>query len=165
MIACINVHAYTTALNNGRNFCDANKLKSRLDTYHAMGVRSIFPVHKFDTQVGGATLDTPSVDIMNMGNFIDNGQYFGVTACDPSIQGNKLLSGPFDLDPAKLLKSYDELSPVLKTAVNVAVTGAEAVINTVGPRYDPAVANGNACNSKGLTSLGVQQGTPLRAAN
>ena len=152
----IGIEASETFNCSGRNFCDANKLKSRLDTYHAMGVRSIFPVHKFDTQVGGATLDTPSVDIMNMGNFIDNGQYFGVTACDPSIQGNKLLSGPFDLDPAKLLKSYDELSPVLKTAVNVAVTGAEAVINTVGPRYDPAVANGNACNSKGLTSLGVQ---------
>jgi len=152
----IGIEASETFNCSGRNFCDVNKLKSRLDTYHAMGVRSIFPVHKFDTQVGGATLDTPSLDIMNVGNFIDNGHYFGVTACDSSIEGKTLTSAPFDLNPAKVLKNYDQFGPILKTAVNAGASVIELGLDTVGPRYDPAVANGNACNSKGLTPLGVQ---------
>jgi microsomal dipeptidase-like Zn-dependent dipeptidase len=151
----IGIEASETFNCSDRNACDAVKLKSRLASYRAMGVRSIFPNHKFDTQLGGATLSTPSLDIMNVGNFIANGHYFGVTACDADTKGSTLTSGPIDIDPAKILDAYDTLGPVAKAAVDLAVLGAEQAVNVFGPHYDPAVANGNACNSRALTPLGT----------
>lgn len=135
--------------------CDANKLKSRLDTYQAMGVRSIFPVHKFDTRVGGATLQTPALDLMNIGSFLDNGHYFGVEACDADTRGTTIKSGLVDINPARIFPGYDQMGPVLQTTVNAAARTTEALIDAAGPHYDPAVANGNACNSRGLTPLGT----------
>jgi len=155
LAVAIGIEASETFNCSDRNLCSADKLKSRLDTYHAMGVRSIFPNHKFDTQLGGATLSTPSLDIMNAGNFLSNGHYFGVAACDASTKGSTLLTGPFDINPAKLLDGYDQMGPVVKAAVDTAALGVEQVLGAVAPHYDPAAANGNACNSRGLTPLGA----------
>lgn len=134
--------------------CSADKLKGRLDTYKAFGVRSIFPVHKFDTQVGGATINTPSLDMMNIGNVLDNGHYFGVEACDAATAGATINSDLVNVDPAKIFSGYDSMAPVLKTAVTVAAGAVNALTAPLEPHYDSAVANGNACNSRGLTQLG-----------
>lgn len=152
----IGIEASETFNCSDLNPCDANKLKTRLDTYKVMGVRSIFPVHKFDTRVGGATLQTPALDLMNIGSFLDNGHYFGVEACDAGTRGATIKSGFVDINPAKIFPGYDQMGPVLKTAVNAAAKTTETLIDAAGPHYDPSVANGNACNSRGLTPLGAE---------
>lgn len=152
----IGIEASETFNCSDRNACSGDKLRSRLDTYRAMGVRSIFPVHKFDTQVGGATLKTPSLDLMNIGNFLDNGHYFRIEACDADTVGTTIRSGLVDIDPASIFPGYAQMSPVLKTAVDTAAATTETLVDALGPRYDPAVASGNACNSRGLTPLGAE---------
>lgn len=152
----IGIEASETFNCSDRNACNGDKLRARLDTYKAMGVRSIFPVHKFDTQVGGATLGTPALDLMNLGNYIDNGRYFSAEACDAETAGATLKSGLVDINPAKIFPGYEQMGPVLRAAVDVAASTTESLVDVLGPSYDPAVANGNACNSRGLKPLGVE---------
>ncbi len=142
---------------SGNNTCDANKLMNRLDTFYNMGVRSIFPVHKFDTKFGGVTLDTPQLDIMNIGSTLENGHAFRIKACDAGIEGQKITSGFIDIDPAKLVPGFNNLGPIIQGVLNFGAGTIKAAIGLIGgPSYNPEIANGKACNSKGLEPLGAQ---------
>jgi microsomal dipeptidase-like Zn-dependent dipeptidase len=122
---------------NGTPKCDAAQIDGELDKLYAAGVRSLFPVHKFDNALGGTKFDSGATGVLvNTGNKWVTGQFWAADHCEdhdhdntPSVIGN---------DQASLV--YTLFGPVL----------TQPLFQGQLPVYpaDPL------CNPKGLTPLG-----------
>ena len=74
---------------NGTPNCDAAQIDRELDKLYAAGVRSVFPVHKFDNALGGTQFDSGGTGVLvNTGNKYATGQFWTADHCDDPDHDN-----------------------------------------------------------------------------
>ncbi len=113
--------------------CDAAQIDRELDEFHALGVQSVFPVHKFDNALGGTRYDSGTTGLLvNVGQLYASGQFWSPEHCDVEDHDNE----PTNLLGDQAGALYDVLKPYLLPGTL--------------PVYPP----GPLCNPKGLTALG-----------
>lgn len=84
----------------GRAHCTPDYIDRKLDEYYRLGIRTLFPVHHYDNDFGGANVFNPIVEI---GRVVQDGKLFHYEACEQS-----------DYDPllvVKLPEAYYSLFP------------------------------------------------------
>lgn len=128
--------------------CDADYVRAELDHFHDLGVRAIFPVHKFDNAFSAGDGDR---NVGQIGSFIDNGQWSNFVLDCPSTpsvfdHGDVLLGG-INMPRA------DYLAPA-----PIDMSGfADAPLGTLAPYLsqlmEPPLV-GDYCQNAGLTALG-----------
>ncbi|MGB0893872.1 MAG: ricin-type beta-trefoil lectin domain protein [Parashewanella sp.] len=110
--------------------CTRKQIDDQLTEVYNLGVRTFYPIHRFDNQFGGTRIED---GFINVGQKLSTGRFFETKACKAGIDGRKMTSG------FPLLGTI----PVLRN-----------LLNAVGlqPQYD---ANTKHCNRHGLSELGV----------
>lgn len=113
-----------------KDTCTIHTIEAQLDELYNLGVRTIFPTHKFDNKLGGSAVED---GIMNLGQFLSGGRFFETKECDDHTHGQNFTSG---------LPLIGQV-PVLKDILNG--------IN-LNPVYDESIEH---CNQNGISPLGV----------
>ena len=122
---------------NGTPNCNTSKIDVELDKLYGIGVRSLFPVHKFDNGLGGTKFDSGGTGVLvNTGNKWVTGQFWAADHCDDPDHDNT--PTPIGNEQAQLV--YTLFGPVL----------TQPLFQGQLPVYPP----GPHCNPKGLTALG-----------
>ena len=122
---------------NGTPKCTAGQIDIELDKLYGAGVRSMFPVHKFDNALGGTRFDSGGTGVLvNTGNKYATGQFWAADHCDDPDHDNT--PTPIGNTEAQLV--YTLFGPVL----------TQPLFEGQLPVYPP----GPHCNPKGLTALG-----------
>ena len=122
---------------NGAPKCDTAQIDRELDKLYDAGVRSMFPVHKFDNALGGTKFDSGATGaLVNTGNKYATGQFWTANHCDDPDHDNT---------PTPI---GDQEAQVLSTILDPALTAP--LLQGQLPVYPP----GPHCNPKGLTPLG-----------
>lgn len=125
--------------------CDAQKLNAGLDEVHALGVRQMELVNKFDNALSGVTGDAGSTGIVvNQGNLGETGSYWRLETCPTDVgHAHDKQQTNFHDDS----KAPDQLSGRDSLFGGVlAVTGKSGVA--------PVYPTGPHCNVLGLSNLG-----------
>lgn len=118
--------------------CSAGQIDSELDRLHEAGVRSMFPVHKFDNALGGTHFDSGTTGVLvNVGNKYATGQFWTAEHCPGAAD--------HDNEPTNPTGEYAEL---IYTVFGPLLTAP--LLQGQLPVYPPAPL----CNPKGLTPLG-----------
>lgn len=118
--------------------CTTAQIDQRLTELHALGVRSLFPVYKFDNALGGTHFDDGATGLLvNVGNFYATGQWWRAEPCAPGADA--------DNSPSSL-SGNQELLYLL-----IGQTLGDQILDTALPAYPPAPV----CNPRGLTPLGA----------
>jgi len=120
--------------------CSNAHVETQVQALYDMGIRSFFPVHKFDNAFGGAWLKGAS-DLINMGNYLQNGQLFDAVACEGENQTWGKLPDGFPLIGS---------IPALEGAINGLLNGLG--LGNLSKNYDQTAQTH--CNPKGLTDTG-----------
>lgn len=110
--------------------CTYQSVELQLNELYRMGVRSLFPTHKFDNRFGGSAVEG---GFINVGQWLSSGKFFKTKECDAKTKGVKIETG-FPLI-GKL--------PVLKQILDSI---------KLNPVYDEKIEH---CNQKGISQLGV----------
>ncbi len=114
--------------------CSQAKVDRDLDEMHAIGIRSMLLLNKFDNPLTGVRFDDGATGvIINAANRASAGSFFDAKTCTGRLHDNTLETG----------------SPAVSALVAGVFGGAGAGGGTV-PVYPPAPH----CNTKGLTALG-----------
>lgn len=113
-----------------RDKCTKDTIDAQLDELYNMGVRTVYPTHKFNNQFGGSQAES---GLMNLGNWLATGAFFDTQECDDHTHGRHFDSG-FPL--------IGEL-PVFKQILDAA---------NLNPVYDESIEH---CNRDGLSELGI----------
>ncbi|MGI9273731.1 MAG: ricin-type beta-trefoil lectin domain protein [Endozoicomonas sp.] len=110
--------------------CTREDVDRQLDEVYSMGVRVIYPIHRFDNQFGATRIED---GFINVGQNLSTGRFFETKKCPERIEGQTMTNG-FPL--------LGEI-PVLK-----------GILDGLGlqPQYDQSRKH---CNRYGLTDLGV----------
>jgi microsomal dipeptidase-like Zn-dependent dipeptidase len=126
-----------TSLSDANFKCDLNDVDRELDALYDLGVRSIFPIHRFDNKFGGTYVDD---GIFSLANAMSTGHLFKTEACDAGTLGADINGIPLIGGSSK---SFN----------------LQAIFNALGLKinaklldYDPDI---NHCNRRGLSPLGV----------
>jgi microsomal dipeptidase-like Zn-dependent dipeptidase len=124
------VEASETLNCGARDFCSIASIEAGLTELYNLGVRSIFPAHKFDNQLSGAVLED---GFINIGEALSTGHYYQSEHCDAQTRGKRMTSG----------------FPVIG---DVPVIGG--LLGQIGatPSYEN---HDDHCNIRGLTEKGV----------
>lgn len=132
----------------GFEACSEQTVVDKLDHYQELGVRVIFPVHKFDNGFGAGD---GSNGIIELGNFINTGHYSSdVPECpglDASFDGGDVTFGGIN----QPRDDYASPPPVDMSGF------AESPVSTLLPFLDAIQApplQGDYCRNHGLTPLG-----------
>jgi microsomal dipeptidase-like Zn-dependent dipeptidase len=124
-------------LTNGTPQCTEGDIDAGLDELHAMGVRSVFPVHKFDNALGGTAMDSGTLGILvNLGNKYATGRWWQAGPCPAGSEVDKTPDNLTSGDRAALQAIF---GPVVLPLFNDV----------------PAYGAGPLCNLRGLTALGA----------
>jgi microsomal dipeptidase-like Zn-dependent dipeptidase len=122
---------------NGTPKCDAAQIDRELDKLYDAGVRSMFPVHKFDNALGGTKFDSGASGVLvNTGNKYATGQFWTADHCDDPDHDNT--PTPIGDQEAQLLTT------LLDPALTLPLLQGQLPVYPPGPH----------CNPKGLTPLG-----------
>ncbi len=120
---------------DGVEECSFERIDQGLQELWDLGVRSMFPVHKFDNAFGGTAMDDGTTGILvNLGNKYMTGRFWRAESCP---------EGEHDKSPTNL--SFD--NPALYAFLR----------DFVAPLFDgdlPAYPPGDICNVRGLTHFG-----------
>ncbi|KAA1400143.1 hypothetical protein [Aeromicrobium ginsengisoli] len=119
--------------------CTAASIDQQLDEVHALGVRQMELVNKFDNALSGVAGDTGSAaPLINAANFLETGSFWDMRTCpdgnDPEVH---------DKDQLALPSVAPEQDALFGAIAGLAV-----------PIKLPLYASGPHCNARGLTSLG-----------
>jgi microsomal dipeptidase-like Zn-dependent dipeptidase len=80
---------------DGVEICTKEQIDSGLQELWDLGVRSLFPVHKFDNAFGGTMMDGGTAGLLvNIGNVYMTGRWWEVGACPGTDSDNAPLGGP-----------------------------------------------------------------------
>lgn len=113
-----------------KDACSRQKVDQQLEQLYDAGVRSIFPVHRFDNKLGGAIMDN---GFLNVGQWLSSGHFFETEECNAHTQGKSMTPGfPLIGDV-----------PVIREILNAA---------HLQPAYDQSARS---CNKHGLTEIGT----------
>ena len=119
--------------NDSNAGCDRAKIDRGLAEFRRLGIRSFFPVHKFDNPLGGTKMDGGNTGVVvNQGNKIAFGKYWDARTCTGAETDNT------------------QSGNAGAVAGALAGTPLAGLISGQAPAYPP----GPHCNSRGLTSLG-----------
>ncbi|QYG95559.1 Coagulation factor 5/8 type domain-containing protein [Iamia sp. SCSIO 61187] len=117
--------------------CTEQMIDDGLDELHDLGVRSLFPVHKFDNALGGTAYDDGATGLLvNVGNRWATGEWWSPEQCAPG-------AAEHDNEPTNLNGNQEVLAAVLGEGVRPLLGGDL-----------PAYPMGPLCNPRGLTDLG-----------
>ena len=109
--------------------CSKADIDRGLDEVYALGVRSMFPCHKFDNALCGVRFDSGTIGtILNEGQLISTGHWWQTEPCRTAAHDNTI-------EPAVLPAEIAKYFPG----------------GLIAPVYGP----GPHCNRRGLTSLGA----------
>ncbi len=121
--------------------CDPSTIDRQLDEVHAMGVRQMELVNKFDNALSGVAGDEGQTGaVVNNANFLETGTYWDMEHCDPAVPG------AHDKEQA----AAPEISAEQQDALFGAIGEAFGLAGTDLPIYDRP----EHCNQRGLTTLG-----------
>ncbi len=131
---------------DGVEICSYEQIDSGLQELWDLGVRSMFPVHKFDNAFGGTAMDGGTTGILvNIGNKYMTGRWWEVESCP---------EGEHDRSPVSLAPSVPDLYVDLaESDPDLSVFHQEFTASLLAsdlPAYPPAPV----CNGRGLTDLG-----------
>lgn len=116
--------------------CTEEMIDDGLDELHDLGVRSLFPVHKFDNALGGTAYDDGATGLLvNLGNKYATGEWWQPEACPDAHE--------HDNTPTNLNGNQELLGAVLGEGVRPLLGGDL-----------PAYPTGPLCNPMGLSDLG-----------
>lgn len=110
--------------------CNRATIESGLNELYNLGVRVIYPTHKFDNQIAGSRVEH---EFINVGQLLSTGHFFQTKACDEHTGTDKRFYSGFPL--------IGEL-PFIKQILDVF---------GLNPQYDENIQH---CNQLGLSSLG-----------
>ena len=120
--------------------CDEASIDASLDELRGLGVRSVFPVHKFDNGLGGTMYDGGLTGVfVNVGNRYATGEYWSPQACAPGQTPDNTV-----ISPGSILEGNGEL---------IAGMLGDKVLPLIEGDL-PEYPEGEMCNPKGLTPLG-----------
>ena len=128
--------------------CDAARVRERLDRYHALGVRAIFPVHKFDNAFSAGDGDR---NVGQLGSFVNSGHWSNFVQDCPDVPA------VFDHGPVRFgglnqpREIYD--APAPNDLQLFADNPVAALFPYVDELQAPAL-EGDHCQNAGLTPLG-----------
>lgn len=130
--------------------CTRAQIEERLDEVYDLGVRLIFPVHKFDNAFGGHLPHSGFAlgPILSVGNQAETGHPLEVEACgddsDPDSTGlEENANDPRNFPPVGI--------------VDYLLANFEYLVNQLPPSgqsFDPRTGTDHLCNIRGLTPLG-----------
>ena len=124
-------------LSNDVPLCNESQIDQRLTELHALGVRSLFPVHKFDNALGGTHFDDGATGLLvNVGNKYATGKWWQAEPCAAGADP--------DNTPTSLSGNNALLYLLFGQVIGDQLLGGDI------PAYPPAPI----CNPRGLTSLG-----------
>jgi len=112
--------------------CDRDAVDTGLNELYELGVRAIFPAHKFDNQFSGSRVENTFI---NLGQWLSTGRFFETKECDSKTKGSHFASG---------------LPMVGQIAVIKDVLG----IGSINPQYNDDETFEH-CNVHGLSQLGA----------
>ncbi len=119
--------------NDSNAGCDRAKIDRGLAEFRRLGIRSFFPVHKFDNPLGGTKMDSGNTGlVVNQGNKIAFGSYWDARTCTGAETDNTQSSNAGALAGA------------------LAGSPLAGLVSGQTPAYPP----GPHCNARGLTPLG-----------
>ena len=122
---------------NGTPKCTTASIDRDLDKLYAAGVRSLFPIHKFDNALGGTKFDDEGTGVLvNVGNKYATGQFWTANHCDVPDHDNT----PSVIGANETQQIYSVFGTVL----------TQPLLQGQLPVYPPPPL----CNPKGLTALG-----------
>lgn len=131
MAVLMGVEASETFNCGKKDKCNRNTVESGLNELYDLGVRVIYPTHKFDNQLAGSRVEH---DFINVGQLLSTGRFFETKECDADTGTDKKFYSSFPL--------IGEV-PFIKDILNAA---------QLNPQYDE---NMDHCNKHGLSQLGV----------
>lgn len=135
----INIFAPTfegTGLYDPNFTCDVSDIDRELEELYTLGIRSIFPIHRFDNKFGGTYVDD---GVLSYGNALSTGHLFQTEACATDTRGADINGVPVIGEGyTHLLKSLFDL------------VGLD--IETRLLEYDPDIDH---CNIRALSPLGA----------
>lgn len=131
---------------DGVELCSTEQIDNGLDELWNLGVRSLFPVHKFDNAFGGAAMDDGAKGILvNLGNKYMTGRWWQVESCTEGESDRPPASiGPAVPEIYAGLAGDDPAPQVFRPELTSPLAEEEL------PVYPPAPV----CNVRGLTQLG-----------
>jgi hypothetical protein len=121
--------------------CDPASIDRQLDEVHAMGVRQMELVNKFDNALAGVAGDTGETGVaVNSANFLETGSFWDMRHCEPENPDahDRNQVGAPDISPEQQDALFGAIGELF---------GATGTALPVYPRPDH-------CNSRGLTTLG-----------
>jgi hypothetical protein len=117
--------------------CTAEQIDAELDQLESIGVRSLFPIHKFDNALGGVKFDSGATGVLvNTGNKYATGKFWTAEHCEDPDHDNEP-TNPTGEHAATFSALF---GPVL----------VQPLFQGQLPVYPPAPL----CNPKGLSPLG-----------
>ena len=113
-----------------RDYCSIATIDGGLNELYNLGIRGLFPAHKFDNQLSGAVVED---GFINIGEALSTGHYYETEHCNAETQGKVMTTG----------------FPVIGQIPFVG-----GLLGQVGamPKYD---SHSDHCNIRGLTDKGV----------
>lgn len=127
----------------GRDFpaCDPAEIDANLDEMHALGVRQMELVNKFDNALAGVAGDAGEVGmVINAANFLETGSFWAMEHCEPA-------DGESADNPQIALP---DIGGEQQDALFGAIGQLLGLVGSL-PLYAPPAH----CNKRGLTDLGV----------
>ncbi|MPY26683.1 hypothetical protein FM037_11300 [Shewanella psychropiezotolerans] len=112
-----------------KDTCNRFDVEKQLQEVYDLGIRVIYPTHKFDNKFGGSRVED---SLINVGQVLSTGYAFDTNECDAFTHGPEMTSG------FPLLGGIPVIGDIANTIAN--------------PQYEPGVEN---CNQQGLSELGV----------
>jgi hypothetical protein len=124
----------------GEPRCTTADVHRQLDEVHALGIRQLVLIHKFDNAFGGVTGDGGERGlVINAGNFYGTGRFWDFESCDEHDTG---------------VHDADQLA--LEGVAETHETIYGAVLEAFGPQVAlPVYPPAHHCNRLGLSPLGV----------
>jgi microsomal dipeptidase-like Zn-dependent dipeptidase len=120
--------------------CDKESIDAQLAEVHAMGVRQMELINKFDNALSGVAGDNGQVGVLvNSANFLETGSFWAMEHCEPEQEG--------------VHDREQYAAPEIDRQQQDALFGA--IYQLSGPqRVAPVYDSGPHCNQRGLTELG-----------
>ncbi|MBZ0119827.1 MAG: dipeptidase [Sandaracinaceae bacterium] len=132
----------------GYPMCDDALVREKVQRYHDLGVRAIFPVHKYDNAFGAGDGHRA---VSEIGNFANSGQWSSFTEDCPDVPA------PFDRGGLTFAGLNMPRTDFFSPPPNDMSGFAGAPLDTLLPFVDQLLAgsaSGSYCQSHGMTSLG-----------